>query len=316
MPVTLGTLKKLNPKEVWHHEASEFTPWLRQNLHLLAEVLGLELDLVEQEAPMGDFSADLVGKDLNSGQWVIIENQLAQTDHSHLGQILTYAANRSAGVVVWISPKFRDEHRQALEWLNQVTDENTSFFGLEIELLQIDDSSPAPEFTIVAKPSEWLKHKAGTVGHTAKQQAYHDFYDKLLQQLKAEIPGITTANHVGYQSWIGLSAGRSGFQYSFAFGSGKRFRIELYIDQGDKQKNKEAFRLLNALHSTIDEELGARLTWEPLEDKQACRISLYYDEPCEVSDAEEKLMAARKWAVETIPRFREAFSPRVKLLRL
>jgi hypothetical protein len=155
----LGELKRLDPREAWKHE-KDFTTWLRLNLSKLAEVLGLDLDLVNvvQEATVGDFSADLVAKDVNSGKLVIIENQLDATDHRHFGQVLTYAANKKAGFVAWISPEFRDEHREAIEWLNaiaHVSQEGVDFFGLQIELLQIENSPPAPNFSIVAKPNAW-----------------------------------------------------------------------------------------------------------------------------------------------------------------
>jgi RecB family endonuclease NucS len=99
----LGKLEKVDPRSVWQHEARDFTPWLRKNIDVLAEVVGLELDLVETESPAGDYAVDLYAKDLNTGRWVIIENQLEQTDHSHLGQLMAYAAGKEAGVIIWIS---------------------------------------------------------------------------------------------------------------------------------------------------------------------------------------------------------------------
>jgi hypothetical protein len=150
----LGKLTKVNPRDVWAHKARNFTPWLRRNIDLLKEAVGLELDPVETESPVGDYAVDLYAKDLNTGRWVIIENQLERTDHGHLGQLMAYAAGKEAGVVIWISPKFRDEHKQTLDWLNQITDDSVSFFGIELELLQIDDSLPAPYLKVVAQPSE------------------------------------------------------------------------------------------------------------------------------------------------------------------
>src|SRR5262245_33044362 len=110
----LGVLKRLDPRSVWPKEAHDFTPWLAQHLDALAEVLKLDLELIEREAPVGDFSIDVLAKDLGRDRIVVIENQLEATDHSHLGQLITYAAGREAGVVVWLSREFREEHRQAL----------------------------------------------------------------------------------------------------------------------------------------------------------------------------------------------------------
>ena len=128
--VELGKLKRIDPRSVWPREDHDFTPWLRDHIELLSEAVGLELDLVETESPVGSFAVDLYAKDLNTGGWVIIENQLEQTDHSHLGQLMTYAAGKEAGAVIWISPRFRDEHRQALDWMNEITGDTVSFFGI------------------------------------------------------------------------------------------------------------------------------------------------------------------------------------------
>jgi hypothetical protein len=313
---TLGQLKRLSPKEVWKHEAAEFTPWLRENISLLADTLGMEVDLVEREVPVGDFAADLVAKDLNSDRWVVIENQLDPTDHRHLGQVLTYAANRKAGVIVWISPEFRDEHRQALEWLNDVTGEDIDFFGLQLELLQIDDSSAAPNFSVVARPSAWQKESRRRGQITPRQQAYHEFFSALLKELKARAPGITSAQSVGYDNWFAFSTGRPGFSYSFSFALNKRFRVELYIDQGDQELNKAAFDLLHSQKDTISAEVGLPVEWERLDTKRACRIAVYTRENIRVTDPPDALAELRKWAVDTGVRFRGAMGPRIQGLKL
>jgi hypothetical protein len=311
----LGQLKRLSPKEVWKHEATEFTPWLRDNMSLLADTLGIEVDLVEREVPVGDFAADLVAKDLNSDRWVVIENQLDPTDHKHLGQVLTYAANRKAGVVVWISPEFRDEHRQALEWLNDVTGEDIDFFGLQLELLQIDDSPAAPNFSVVARPSAWQKEARKRGQITPKQQAYHDFFSALLNELKAGAPHITSAQSVGYENWFAFSAGRSGFSYSFSFTLKRRFRVELYIDQGDQALNKAAFDLLHKEKDTISAELGLPIEWERLDAKRACRVAIDTQDIRHITDPPDTLAELRKWAVDTGVRFRSVMGPRIQGLK-
>jgi hypothetical protein len=128
----LGKLETLDPRQVWAHEAYSFTPWLLENADAPNEVLGMDLDLSEAEHPVGSFALDLIGVDEATSERVIIENQLTQTDHSHLGQLLTYAGGTDAVNIVWIATGFREEHRAALDWLNSRTDENTRFFGVEI----------------------------------------------------------------------------------------------------------------------------------------------------------------------------------------
>jgi hypothetical protein len=311
----LGELKRINPRQVWKNETTEFTPWLRENLAQLASTLALELDLVEREAPVGDFAADLVAKDLNSDRFVVIENQLDSTDHKHLGQVLTYAANKKAGVIVWISPQFRDEHRQALEWLNDVTDEDIDFFGLQLELLQIDDSALAPNFSIVAKPSAWQKETRKRSQVTPRQQAYHEFFSALLKELRARAPHITSAESVGYESWFAFAAGRTGFSYSFSFTQDKRFRVELYLDMGDQELNKKAFDLLKEDQEAIAQEVGQPIEWERLDAKRACRVAIYKG-ASRITDPPEALAELRKWALQTAIQFRKALTPRIQRLKL
>ena len=142
----LGRLTRIDARSVWQHEALDFTPWVRANIDTLSEALGMELELPETEVPVGNFSCDVVAQEVGTGHRVIIENQLEPTDHSHLGQLLTYAAGLNARGVVWIAPQYRAEHRQAIGWLNANTGEDLVFFGVEVELLQIGDSPYAPHF--------------------------------------------------------------------------------------------------------------------------------------------------------------------------
>ena len=177
----LGKLEKKDLRDIWTSEAGGFTPWLAeaQNLALLGDTIGIELELEAQEKTVGPFRADILCKDTTDGNWVLIENQLERTDHTHLGQLLTYAAGLKAVTIVWIADKFTDEHRAALDWLNEITDDRFNFFGLEIELWQIGDSPIAPKFNIVCKPNDWSK----TVSDAASRIEEGEVSEtKLLQQ--------------------------------------------------------------------------------------------------------------------------------------
>lgn len=153
----LSRLKRVDLRAIWASELTDFTPWLarEENLAILAETLGIDLELEAQEKAVGPFRADILCKDIGTDAWVLIENQLERTDHTHLGQLLTYASGLSAVTVVWIASHFTEEHRSTLDWLNKITDESFRFFGLEIELWRIGDSPAAPKFNVVSKPNDW-----------------------------------------------------------------------------------------------------------------------------------------------------------------
>jgi hypothetical protein len=175
----LGWLRSIAPREVWSHKARDFTQWLLLNADVLSDVLGMQLELTEAEHTVGGFSLDLIGSDLTTGETVIVENQLERTDHAHMGQLLTYAGGTDAVNVVWCAPPFREEHRAALNWLNARTDENARFFGVEIAVVRIDESRPAPSFRLVAQPNDWSKQAhAGSTDTVVrgKRLAYSEFW--------------------------------------------------------------------------------------------------------------------------------------------
>ena len=157
--IPLGRLQKVELRTVWSKEDIDFTPWLAEpeNLVLLGEDIGFQLELASKEAPVGPFRADILCKDVEGDHWVLVENQLERTDHMHLGQLLTYAAGLNAVSVVWVAQRFTDEHRAALDWLNEITDERFNFFGLEIDLWRIAGSPVAPKFNVISKPNDWVR---------------------------------------------------------------------------------------------------------------------------------------------------------------
>ena len=214
MKEKLGTLRAVEVKSVWPSEAKDFTPWLAANIGVLGDLLGMELEVVQVEAPVGDFSVDILAKDLSTGTMVIVENQFGPTDHDHLGKMLTYSSGFDANALVWIAESIRDEHRQALEWLNDRTDENTSAFAIELEVVRINDSPPAPNLKAIVVPNKWQKaaHAAGASGPSEKGQLYRDYFQKLIDELR-ERHHFTGARAAMPQNWYSFASGFSGITY-------------------------------------------------------------------------------------------------------
>ena len=155
----LGRLQKVELRDIWESESTDFTPWLAQeeNIQLLGSSIGIDLVVEKVEQQVGPFRADILCRDEGNDNLVLIENQLEKTDHKHLGQLLTYATGTKAVSIVWVAADFTDEHRAALDWLNSITDENFNFFGLEVELYKIGDSPVAPHFKVICQPNDWSK---------------------------------------------------------------------------------------------------------------------------------------------------------------
>ena len=306
-----GKIHALNPRNVWPKEARDFTPWLAKNIGALGEALGIELELQGTETAVGDFSLDLLATDLGTGDTVIIENQLTQTDHDHLGKLLTYAAGYSASTVIWIAEIIRDEHRQALEWLNQRTDEDTNFFGVVINVIKIDDSKPAYIFKPVVSPSEWRKSKKRAAGGnvSAKGEMYRNYFQMLIDELREE-HRFTNARVGQPQNWYSFASGISGITFGAVFVQGNRVRTELYIDVGEVGKNKILFDWLYDQKEEIHSKFGKKLEWERLDDKRASRIAIYRDGSIQLK--EEELIQIKAWHVENLVSFKKNMTPMIK----
>jgi len=307
----LSKIKRLNLREVWTKEASDFTPWLAENIEELSEALGMDLELEAKEASTGDFSVDLLAKDLGTSRTVVVENQLTQTDHDHLGKLLTYAAGFGASVVIWVAESIREEHRQALEWLNQRTDTDTEFFGVVVELLQIDDSKPACNFKPVVFPNEWQKSKRSqAVGSVStKGEAYRQYYQPLIDELR-EKHKFTGARVAQPQNWYAFSSGISGIHVSAVFAGNDTVRVELYIDLRDFETNKALFDWLHGQKDIIEKECGFPLQWERLDERRASRITV--NRSGSIGSSAEELEQIRKWQIERLLIFKKVFGPLVK----
>ena len=305
----LGQIQKIDLREAWPNEASSFTPWLEAHIGELGEVLGLDLEVESREAPVGAFSLDLLARDSGTGRPVIIENQLEPTNHDHLGKLLTYAGGHDANMIVWVAREFREEHRQALDWLNQRTSDETEFFGVRVEVWKMDDSRPAPHFTLVAAQNEWRRRKRRdefTTGPSERMLRYQAFFQPLINDLHER--GFTYARRAPQQSWYNVAAGRQpGVVYGAAFGHGREVRVEVYINSTGQEWNKSLFDLLEKRRESIEAEFEARLEWSHLDEGLASRIALVREGS--IDDDDRTLDEIRAWMIEWLLTFKRVFGP-------
>ena len=307
--IEFETIQKVDPRTIWNHEAHHFTPWLAENIQQLGDAIGIDLELTEREADVGDFSLDLLAIDLSRNAPVIIENQLSTTDHDHLGKLITYASGFDAEVVIWVSTAIREEHRQALDWLNQRSDSKTDFFAVVVEIIQIGDSKPALQFRVVVSPNEWQKSARNKTNSTTseKSERYRDYFQSLIDDLR-ENHRFTGARKGQPQNWYSFSSGNRRFSYGHSFGSGNRIRTEIYIDSGDADANKAYFDSLLNQRDVIEAEFGQPLEWERQDDKRASRVALYREGSIDCSS--DELHEFHIWAVENLLKMKDVFGPR------
>ena len=288
----VGRLERVDLRTVWTTEAGDFTPWLAlpENLEVLAETLGVDLELEAKEKAVGPFRADIICKEIGTNAWVLVENQLERTDHIHLGQLLTYAAGLQAVTIVWVAAHFTDEHRATLDWLNKITDESFRFFGLEVELWRIGDSPAAPKFNVVSKPNDWslsvaqaarVIDDAELTETRIKQKAYWTALNLVLNTASESVAGNRKPPT---RQWSEFPIGRTGFNLAAVMIRTKnQIRAELYL-RGDNAK--AFFGLLKQQKDPIEQELNYPLEWEELPAGQDCRIASYLNgvNPEEESD--------------------------------
>ena len=277
----LGTLERVELRDTWANEAQDFTPWLarEENLAILSETLKIELELEAQEQAVGPFRADLLCRDTGCGDWVLIENQLAQSNHRHLGQLLTYASGLEAVTIVWVAARFVEEHRATLDWLNKITDESFRFFAFEIELWKIGDSPPAPKFNVVARPNDWSRAVAQAARSlddaepsltAAMQLRYWEALNSVLQQKAGPVKGTSRPRRLAS---LPYSIGRSRCRLRACMRrSGRSVRAELYLSGATA---KPFFHLLRQQQEAVEKELGYALEWDEKTDTNYSRIAIF-----------------------------------------
>ncbi|MDA8051626.1 MAG: DUF4268 domain-containing protein [Rhodospirillales bacterium] len=315
--IPLGTFEPVSVKDAWPNEAGNFTPWLAEagSIAALGEALGLDLEVEATEAWIGSFSADILARASDEpNHRVLIENQFGETDHRHLGQMLTYPAGiDGARTVVWIAEKILPDHRAAVDWLNTNTKPEFSFFAVEIELWRIGNSAPAPRFNVVASPNEWTRGpivvppgNGELAGRYRIRLAYWASFADYLGQKGSKF-------RIGCDNkdpWFWFATGRAGFGIVATIGL-RRQRIGVNFNMSD-DADKSKFHALYSEKESIEQQFGEPLLWEELPGKKASRIAVYRDgvDPADPSQYDD----LHKWMLDKMERFRTTFSERVKLL--
>lgn len=313
----LGRLERVELRAAWASESGDFTPWLAQeeNIKLLGEAIGIELEVEAEEKNVGPFRADILCKDVLNDTWVLIENQLERTDHGHLGQLITYAAGLHAVTIVWISARFTDEHRAALDWLNEVTNEKTLFFGLEVELWRIGNSPMAPKFNIVSSPNDWTRsvtdaRKTIDQGvQTESRQRYVEFWTSFGEEIdrRKSLLRIPKANA---DYWKNFSLGRTNFLVSAMVLARDGWIAVQFVMLGDRAKHR--FKLLESRKAEIEAAIGTSLEWRELPNHKESQLRLRREhiDPKQ----KENWPEICGWLIQWTEKFQAVFRPVVKTL--
>lgn len=266
--MSVGKITRVPLREVWKHEALDFTAWLEQNVDVLNEVLDFNLVSAEREQAAGDFSVDLVGED-EDGQTVVVENQLEKSDHDHLGKLLTYLAALDAKAAVWVVSRPRAEHVAAISWLNEAT--ATPFYLVQVEAVRIGDSAPAALFTRIVGPSP----EARAAGEAKRGLAERDLVRREFWTLLLERARERTRLHArispGIENWVSASSGQRGLSWNYVVRQ-HEVQVELYIDRGTAEENAAVIEQLLSHRAAVEQACGHELDWQRLEAKRACRI--------------------------------------------
>ncbi|MCP3970567.1 MAG: DUF4268 domain-containing protein [Rhodobacteraceae bacterium] len=313
----LGRLTRVDLRDIWETEAQDFTPWLarEENLTFLGETLGIDLELEAVEKNVGPFRADILCQNTSTSDWVLIENQLERTDHTHLGQLITYAAGLEAVTIIWIAARVADEHRAACDWLNDVTGTDIRFFALEVELWRIGEGPAAPKFNIVSKPNYWSRNaasakkaiEAGALSPTRQMQ--RDYWSEVENRI-ADLGGPINPVSPLPQSWLNHGIGKSGVSLGFSMKTRDKW-VRAGINLGALW-GKSDFSELQTRHDAIKQDFAGELDWQELPEKRESRVcvTLADADPFDISDWPRQ----HQWLVDNALRLHRAFAHRVRAL--
>lgn len=312
-PINVGRLQRVSLREVWKHEAIDFTQWLQNNLDVLNESLDINLLSADRERAAGDFSVDLVAED-EDGQTVVIENQLEKSNHDHLGKLITYLTAMGAETAIWIVSDPRPEHVKAITWLNESSSAN--FYMVKVEAVKIENSLAAPLFTLIVGPSEEAREVGQTKQNIAERYSIRKRWWTMLIERSATINKLHAHISPSEHGWIGASAGIRGLNLNYVVMQDECC-AELYIDRGkdSTKENKQIFDQLQNHREEIDKSFGKVLSWERLEGKRACRIR-YTRQGGGYRSPEQEWPAIQDEIIRDMDRLEKALRPHLNQLKV
>ena len=310
MSSNLSRITKVNPRDIWKHEALNFTQWLakEENISVLCGELDIEIENIKSEASAGRYSVDIIADESYTKRKVIIENQLEQTDHKHLGQILTYASAYDAAIIIWLVTDYTEEHRQAIDWFNRNISVGISFFLVQIEVYKIDASLPAPKFNIICEPNDWgktVKKSEGGDAVSALKLQQQEFWEVMKEYASTVTTTLNYSRPPKPQHWYEMALGTSKCCISLTQNSQKKYiGCELYI-----WSDAKLFQKLLAQKSDIEKDLGFEVQWMELPNATASRIIVTH--PGDPRDR-SKWDDYKKWLVITADIFSKVFIKYIK----
>ena len=307
--------EQLDVRAKWMDEARNFTPWLAENIKMLGDALGMKLETDQMELPIGRYFLDILARETDEDVTVAIENQLEETDHIHLGQLLTYATGCGARIAIWVAPEFGYEHARALHLLNEWTNQRIRFFGVKVEYVRKQGVATAvPRLRVVVSPGGWNKEFTLPLGEMPLDTRLHyDFFQPLVTKLRADDFADSDRQYFGHIGRIFPSRVNQDFGYSVYFYRVNSAWVTLHIATENKELNKQVFDKLKAdldqIEASVDAGPDPEWHWSRHDRYSFSTISVRRDGS--ISDSPDKLEETRAWMLNLLPKFKAVFDPRL-----
>jgi hypothetical protein len=311
-----ASLESQEVREYWEHEAQEFTPWIASEIRAegvseLEDSLGLDLQIIEEEKSVGRYNVDILAEVVDDNRNVVIENQLNPSDHDHLGKSIAYASGVDADIIVWIAPRFYDEHQDAVQWLNENSREGVDLFAIRLEVWKIGESDPAVRLNPIAEPSEWKEKAKRPEGElTETEQLQEEFWTEFRNRIEDRDTPLS-ARKPYPQHWYNNPIGKVGFELSFIFNTrDNELRAQLIIED-----DGEAYQQLIEQSQQIESEFGSELTWKAPEETRSGkeRSRIIVTKSVDVTD-QDQWDEYLDWLIEYGEQFHEVFYDRIQRL--